>query len=366
MFSACPHCGYLIALIDGALPALCPKCGGSLAKASEVEGSVVDTYSIRSRHKKSQKRAPDQSQATLNIDPLPRSAPTPGATDETLPHSPRSTAAAAASRQVPPVATPAPTVSEPVPATQPAAMPTLTRSPAEQMAEVFGGKSRPTPPSAEVIERARQTLRAHGAASALGEPLPVVATAAAGTTSPANDGATAQVLRQLRGTPSFARRQMAAARAHGHDPLRIAVIVMALLLVLQILLAKRDDMAASARWRPVASVMCTMLFCKLPAWHEPRAFTLVQRNVRPHATTPGVLSVSASFRNDARWAQAWPTLILSLSDVDGRQVGTRSFQPDEYRPAGASQTLEPGQSTQVQFDVIEPAPRIVAFNFDFR
>lgn len=352
MFSACPHCGYLIALIDGALPALCPKCGGSLAHASGVEGSVVDTYSIRSRHKKSHQRAHDQSQATLNIDPLPRSAPTSGATAAAQPSPP------AASR---PSAVEATSPTEPI-AAMPAAREPLTdasavapspkRSPAEQMAQVFGGKTRPMPPAAHVIEQARVAQRASSASTA--------------SPAAADDGMVAQLPRQSRGTPSFARRQMEAARAHGHDPLRIAVIAMTLLLVLQILLAKREDMAASARWRPLASAVCTVLFCKLPAWHEPRAFALVQRNVRPHPTTPGVLSVSASFRNDARWAQAWPTLILSLSDVDGRQVGTRSFRPDEYRPAGAAPTLEPGQTTQVQFDVIEPAPRIVAFNFDFR
>lgn len=354
MFSACPHCGYLIALIDGALPALCPKCGGSLAKASEVEGSVVDTYSIRSRHRKSHKRAPDQSQATLNIDPLPRSAPPPAAPEPLRPESVSATSAADANARASTLssrAAPTPSISAP--------------AAAEQMAKVFGLPPRPMPPAAHILEQARAVRAARAAAGAAGDPLASVP-APATTPAASSDTAAAQVLRQLRGTPSFARRQMEAARANGRDPLRIAVITMAVLLVLQILLAKREDMAASARWRPLASAMCTVLFCKLPPWHEPRAFTLVQRNVRPHARTPGVLSVSASFRNDARWAQAWPTLILSLSDVDGRQVGVRSFQPDEYRPPGAAQTLEPGQTTQVQFDVIEPAPRIVAFNFDFR
>jgi hypothetical protein len=43
-----------------------------------------------------------------------------------------------------------------------------------------------------------------------------------------------------------------------------------------------------------------------------------------------VLHVSASFRNDARWEQPWPTVLLTLSDMDGRQVGLRAFSPADY------------------------------------
>ena len=94
---------------------------------------------------------------------------------------------------------------------------------------------------------------------------------------------------------------------------------------------------------------------------------MLQRSVRPKPGESGVLAVEASFRNDARWAQSWPQLVLSLSDVDGRPVGQRAFQPQEYRRAHrVGDELLPGQSATVTFEVIEPAPRIVAFTFDFR
>ena len=92
---------------------------------------------------------------------------------------------------------------------------------------------------------------------------------------------------------------------------------------------------------------------------------MLDRNVQPKAGMAGVLTVSASFRNDARWPQPWPTLVLTLSDVDGRQVGQRAFAPAEYREHDAADLLVPGQSAAVRLDVIEPAPKIVAFTFDF-
>ncbi|MCF7223291.1 DUF3426 domain-containing protein [Marilutibacter chinensis] len=150
-------------------------------------------------------------------------------------------------------------------------------------------------------------------------------------------------------------------------PLLAVVAGLVLLLALQLLLSQRAELAAQARWRPLLGALCTALFCELPPWHQPEAYAMLDRSVTPRPDRPGVLRVNASFRNDARWAQAWPVLVLSLSDVDGRQVGLRAFAPDEYRAAhDPGDVLEPGQSTTVSFDVVEPAPHIVAFTFDFQ
>lgn len=94
---------------------------------------------------------------------------------------------------------------------------------------------------------------------------------------------------------------------------------------------------------------------------------MLSRDVRPHPRAPGTLQIDASFRNDARWAQAWPRLVVSLSDVEGRVVGTRAFSAREYLGAAPTQnTLASGQTAAIHLDVVEPAPGIVAFSFDFR
>lgn len=143
---------------------------------------------------------------------------------------------------------------------------------------------------------------------------------------------------------------------------------LALLLLLQILVADRATLAASASTRPLISGICTLLRCSLPAWHEPAAFAMLSRDIRPVPGHPGALQVHASFRNDARWAQAWPALRLSLSDADGRVTGRRVLQPADYLGADAApQTpLEPGQSAQVSFRLREPAATTVAFSFEFQ
>jgi hypothetical protein len=142
------------------------------------------------------------------------------------------------------------------------------------------------------------------------------------------------------------------------------IAALALLLVVQLLLADRARLAGDARWRPLLEQVCGALQCELPPWQEPSAFTMLDRKVRP--ATPGALRVDATFRNDARWAQPWPALQLALSDADGRILGSHVFQAQDYLGAAPATRLAPGQSAQITFLVQEPAPGTVAFSFEFR
>ena len=167
--------------------------------------------------------------------------------------------------------------------------------------------------------------------------------------------------------PSFARNADGSTRPAHERWLIVAVIALAVLLVLQLLLADRARLAANAQWRPMLATLCGALRCELPPWREPAAFTLLQRDVRQHPTLPGVLRVSATFRNDARWAQPWPRLQLTLSDVNGRPAGERRFEAQEYLGGAPGQAeLASGESATVAMDILEPAPQIVAYDFRFR
>ena len=145
------------------------------------------------------------------------------------------------------------------------------------------------------------------------------------------------------------------------------LLALGLLLGLQILIADRERLAADEDWRPLITRICGALGCSVPAWHQPGAFTMLDRDVRPVANLPGGLEAHATFRNDAAWPQAWPLLLLSLSDADGRVVGTRHFTPAEYLGKDLPQTeLAPGQSAQVTFRLREPDAGVVAFSVDVR
>lgn len=169
-------------------------------------------------------------------------------------------------------------------------------------------------------------------------------------------------------SPSFARRAVARAPVDRRRALLRggAIGALALLLLVQLLLADRAVLAADARWRPLVAAACGALRCTLPPWREPHAFQVLERDVRAHPTRAGVLRVSARMRNDARWAQPWPLLRLTLSDVHGRAVASRAFRPREYLGGAPTQSaLASGHSAALVMEIVEPGPQAVAFTFDF-
>lgn len=173
--------------------------------------------------------------------------------------------------------------------------------------------------------------------------------------------------RGSRAMPSFARVASAANKGPRERWIVAAVVALAVLLILQLLLADRARLSADARWRPALHALCAALLCELPPWREPAAFTLLQRDVRQHPSIPGALRVSATFRNDARWSQPWPRLRLTLSDANGRPAGERDFRAEDYLGGPASQPeLASGESATVAMDILEPAAQIVGYDFSFR
>ena len=177
-------------------------------------------------------------------------------------------------------------------------------------------------------------------------------------------------MRARRTAPSFARARRDATGETGPGrrwALPAAIAGLALLLGLQWLLAERDRLAADPGWRPLVSGVCSVLRCSLPPWHEPAAFTLLERDVRPHPQAANVLRITASFRNDAAWAQDWPEVVLTLSDLDGRPLGVRAFAAADYLGgAPATPLVGSGEGAVIRMDVLEPGPGAVGFSFDFR
>lgn len=195
-------------------------------------------------------------------------------------------------------------------------------------------------------------------ASASGTPLPPETIASAPSPASGAEASTSAAAQP----PGFA----APATNAGWARFRwLLVALLALLLGLQVLIADRARLATDPGWRPLVEQVCGALGCTLPPWHEPEAFTMLDRRVQP-AARDGVLRVYATFRNDARWAQDWPALELVLSDADGRVLGSHAFTPADYLGAAPTTQLSPGQSAQVAFLVQEPAPGTVAFSFGFR
>lgn len=144
----------------------------------------------------------------------------------------------------------------------------------------------------------------------------------------------------------------------------LGAALLSLLLLLQIALAERHRLATDPAWRGAYESLCGVLGCSLPPWREPAALQMLSREVGPHPGEEDGLLVTASLRNNARWAQPLPWLELTLSDIDGQRVARRRFSPEEYH-VGESRSLGPGQTTSLRLEIVDPGSRALAFEFAF-
>jgi hypothetical protein len=132
-------------------------------------------------------------------------------------------------------------------------------------------------------------------------------------------------------------------------------------------IADRQRLARDAGWRPALQSLCNTVGCTLPSWSDTTAFEVTARDVRPHPSAKGALLITVSFRNNAQFAQDWPMLELSMSDLNGREIGMRRFRVQEYLgSAPKTPQIAAGQSANATLEVVDPGRDAVAYNFEFR
>jgi len=166
-------------------------------------------------------------------------------------------------------------------------------------------------------------------------------------------------------TPAFTRRRRAHVRNSGAWIAGSALLL--LTLAGEIAWAERAMWLDDARVRAWIDPACAKLGCTLPARHDAGALELLSRDIRPHPSVPGALIISATVRNDADFAQAFPTVEITLSDLDETRIAMRRFRPRDYvsDPRTIAAGLAPGASSALVFEVADPGKNAVAFEFKF-
>jgi len=166
--------------------------------------------------------------------------------------------------------------------------------------------------------------------------------------------------------PTFARRR-GLRKPRNNGRWLAACSVLLLTLGAQIAWSQRADWIDDARVRGVLDPLCARLSCRLPLRHDSRTLELLSRDIQPHPSVPGALIISATVRNDASFAQAYPTVEVALSDLDDKPVAMRRFQPRDYLADARAirQGIAAGASASLVFEVADPGKNAVAFEFKF-
>ncbi len=167
-------------------------------------------------------------------------------------------------------------------------------------------------------------------------------------------------------TPAFARARRARPVTRNW-PWTLGATGLLLCLLAQIGYAERTTLLDDARARLALDRLCETFGCHLPLRHEPAKLELLSRDIRPHPSVANALIISATLRNDAAFAQAFPAVEISLSDLDENRIAMRRFVPQEYLGDARSIAagLAPGATAALVFEVADPGKNAVAFEFKF-
>lgn len=146
-------------------------------------------------------------------------------------------------------------------------------------------------------------------------------------------------------------------------------LVLLIALLLQLAYLKRVELAEHPTLSEYIHKACNAFDpCNIPIKRALDQFQLETRNVYAHPNIPKALVVSATFRNSANFAQPYPTLIISMSNVRGQEVAARHFKPEEYLDKFTTPgiKIQPGQSTSISLQLADPGNDAMAFEIDFQ
>ena len=110
-------------------------------------------------------------------------------------------------------------------------------------------------------------------------------------------------------------------------------LVLLLGLLLQSGYFLRDLLARKApATRPWLEAACAQIGCSLSLPKDPALMQIIGSDLQAEPAGPGHLQLKLTLGNRAAYAQAWPVIVLTLTDARDQAQARRSFAPSEYLP----------------------------------
>lgn len=144
-------------------------------------------------------------------------------------------------------------------------------------------------------------------------------------------------------------------------------LLLALLFTLQYAYFNLASLSQQPQLRPALFTLCGLLKCEVPLIRAPYMITLLERDIRNDPSRPGVLLVKARIINKAPHPQAYPQMALSLHNITGHTIASRTFTPDDYLTPAVNQKegMAPQQVVDIQLELADPGKEAVGFEFEF-
>jgi len=125
-------------------------------------------------------------------------------------------------------------------------------------------------------------------------------------------------------------------------PAVLATLLLLLALAGQAAYHFRSELAIAApTLRPLLDSACAALACDIPLPRHTDQVSIEASDLQADPAQGGALVLTATLKNRAPYAQAWPLLELTLTDVQDSAVLRRVLSAADYLPAKADPTLFP-------------------------
>lgn len=147
----------------------------------------------------------------------------------------------------------------------------------------------------------------------------------------------------------------------------LLAIVMVLTATLQVIFFNRDVLANKPGLRPYMLSFCELAHCKISELRDLSRLELSSKNVYSHPSVDNALMITAVIVNQAEFAQRFPVLQISFTNLVGDVIMARQFKPGEYLNADEENLTEmqPGLPIQITLEVVDPGNNATAYEFNF-
>ena len=146
-----------------------------------------------------------------------------------------------------------------------------------------------------------------------------------------------------------------------------SIVATLLLLVVQYVVFNFDRLSRDESYRPLLISSCSLLGCKVPSLDD---ITLIRSSnlmVRSHPTAQNALVVDAIIINRADFKQPFPVMQLQFTDLAGKIVAGRNFNPNEYLAGEliGSKNMPIKQPVHISLEIADPGEHAINYQLHF-
>lgn len=131
----------------------------------------------------------------------------------------------------------------------------------------------------------------------------------------------------------------------------------------------RSSLSNNSGTRPLVKAWCFIARCEVPHRFDKQQLRVLRKNVFSHPTEDNALVINVVIKNIARFEQRYPVLEVTLSDLAGRAVLRKDFEPTDYLADIRSDNLGAiavDQSVDITLKLEDPGKDANSFELKFR